>query len=216
MKTIVSICWRILNVLRLGGALQLLWKGKYLSQKGWLESYYRKESIDRDGNPLPWCTYPFIQFIESRLNSTMNIFEYGCGNSTLWYAQKVNNVTSVEHDLTWASKISSRLPGNATVQYSSLSEIGKYSTSILLSDKRYHIIVIDGRDRNNCVIQSLKCLTEDGIIVFDNSQLPEYADSMALFIESGFRRIDFYGMLPIVPHENCTSIFYRTKNCLNI
>lgn len=216
MKNILSVCWRILDILGLGGIIQLLWREKYLSQKGWLKSYYRKESIDRDGKPLPWCTYSFIQFIEPRLNSTMDIFEYGCGNSTLWYADKVKSVTSVDHDLQWVEKISSRIPKNAVVLFASMSEAGKYSASILLNDKRYHIIVIDGRDRNNCVLQSLHRLTDDGIIVFDNSQLPEYADSMQLLFQSGFRRIDFFGMLPIVPHENCTSIFYRSTNCLNI
>ena len=31
----------------------------------------------------------------------MNIFEYGAGNSTLYYAEKVSHVISVEHDKKW-------------------------------------------------------------------------------------------------------------------
>ena len=42
--------------------------------------------IDKNSNPLPWVTYGFIDFISERLNKSIDVFEYGSGNSTLWYA----------------------------------------------------------------------------------------------------------------------------------
>src|SRR5947209_6647895 len=39
-------------------------RGGYLEKRGWFESYRRKRSVAADGSPLPWLTYPFIDFIE--------------------------------------------------------------------------------------------------------------------------------------------------------
>ena len=216
MKRLKNIIWDFLNVIGIAGIIQLAWKGKYLSEKGWLKSFRTKQSIDKNGNPLPWCTYSYIQFIEPRLTNAMDVFEFGCGNSTLWFARKVRSVRSVDHDKHWVEKISPQLPHNASIVYKELNEGGEYSNEVRSQKKNYHIIVIDGRDRNNCVLNSMNSLTSDGVIVFDNSQLPEYSSSLNYLTEQGFRRLDFYGLLPIVPTENCTTIFYRSNNCLNI
>ncbi len=77
----------------------------YLKEIGWINSFNYKMPIDLNSNPLPWVTYGFIDFIEERLNKKMRIFEYGTGNSTIWYADKVQTVTSVEHDKAWFEKI---------------------------------------------------------------------------------------------------------------
>jgi hypothetical protein len=56
----------------------------------------------------------------------------------------------------------------------------------------------------------------NGVIVFDNSNLPDYKESMDLFQNNGFKRIDFFGLSPVTPHTTCTSIFYKKENSLNI
>ena len=115
MKRLKNIIWDFLNVIGIAGIIQLAWKGKYLSEKGWLKSFRTKQSIDKNGNPLPWCTYSYIQFIEPRLTNAMDVFEFGCGNSTLWFARKVRSVRSVDHDKHWVEKISPQLPHNASI-----------------------------------------------------------------------------------------------------
>lgn len=216
MKQFKQAIWYTLNFFGIAGIIQLIWKGKYLSEKGWLKSFRLKQSIDKNGKPLPWCTYSFIQFIEPRLTKSMDVFEFGCGNSTQWYSEKVRSVRSVDHDRSWVEKISPRLPTNASIVFKELVEDGEYCREVSAQKAKYHIIVVDGRDRNNCVLNSINSLTTDGVIVFDNSQLTEYSSSLEYLSQQGFRRLDFYGLLPIVPTENCTTIFYRSNNCLNI
>src|SRR5262245_3065794 len=58
----------------------------YLLDIGWFNAYERKEAVGRDNEPIPWITYPAIEFLNSRLNAGMEIFEFGAGNSTLYYA----------------------------------------------------------------------------------------------------------------------------------
>ncbi|MCX6150415.1 MAG: hypothetical protein NTX22_07845 [Ignavibacteriales bacterium] len=215
IRKIKNIVWAILRTINLGGPIQLMLNGA-LVEDGWFKSYKTKTSVDGNGNPIPWYTYGFIKFLEPRLKKHFNVFEYGLGNSTLWYAKKVNTIKSVEHDRAWFEKIVLLLPDNAKVVYRELEADGNYAKEILEEDTKYHVVIIDGRDRNNCVKYCINKLTADGVIIYDNTQVPEYADSINLLLKSGFKKIDFVGMLPIVNHNNTTTIFYRNNNCLEI
>ena len=83
--------WYILNKLKVASIVQLVLKSS-LKEDGWFKSYYEKQAIDKKGNPIPWCSYPFIKFIEPRLKPSFEVFEYGCGNSTIWFANKVKTL----------------------------------------------------------------------------------------------------------------------------
>ncbi|MGB3947493.1 MAG: FkbM family methyltransferase [Bacteroidia bacterium] len=187
-----------------------------LTENGWFQSFKKKESVDKNGNPIAWCTYPFLSFIEPRLKDYFQVFEYGCGNSTIWYANKVKSIKSVEHDDVWLNKIKHNMPANSDIVYKSLEYGGEYSKEVGSSGAKYHIVIIDGRDRNNSMLNALQHLTPDGVIVFDNAHLKTYQSSINEALSRGFRRIDFYGMAPIIPSTSCTSIIYRDENCLGI
>ncbi len=215
VRKLKNIVWKLLNILNLGGSVQLMLLS-YLKENGWFKSFKTKRSIDMNGNPIPWNTYPYINFIEERLRMDMNIFEYGGGNSTLWYAQRVKSIKSVENDKGWFEIISKKLPSNASMVYKNLEYNGEYSKEVLNGGTKYHIIIVDGRDRVNSVKHSLNKLTDDGVIVFDNSDLIDYKEAITLLKNNGFKKLDFIGMSPITAHKNSTSIFYRQKNCLEI
>ena len=126
----------------------------YLNEIGWIDSLNNKMPINKDSKPIPWVTYSFIDFISDRLNNTMDIFEYGSGNSTLWYADKVNSVTSVEHDNGWFNKIKNNMPNNVNINYQELIYDGEYSKFLKKMDKKFDIVIVDGRDRINCIKNS--------------------------------------------------------------
>jgi hypothetical protein len=216
IRTIKNFAWFILNTLRIGGVIRAAWKGNYLHAKGWMRSYYESQAVDIDGRPIPWCSYPFISFIEPRLHRSMDIFEYGSGNSSKWYAARVHSITSVEHDVKWFEAVKEGMPENAVVILGKLGNEGNYASLISKQNTKYHAVIIDGRDRNSCARYCVGSLTDDGVIIFDNSQRTDYSDAMRHLEECGFRRIDFFGMTPIIPYENCTTIFYRSNNCLKI
>ncbi len=104
--------WLLLRKINLGGVVQLMLKS-ILLEDGWFKSFNTKESIDKDGNPIPWNTYPFIKFIEPRLTKYFIVFEFGSGNSTIWYSQRVKSITAVENDPNWYEITKNRLPKNA-------------------------------------------------------------------------------------------------------
>ncbi|MEM9618068.1 MAG: FkbM family methyltransferase [Pseudomonadota bacterium] len=86
----------------------------YLEDVGWNESADRKLA-SRNGEPVPWFTYSAIDFLERELGATEKIFEYGGGQSTLYWAERVNQISSVDHDEAFGAYIKSKLPENATL-----------------------------------------------------------------------------------------------------
>ncbi len=215
IRKVKNKVWQLLNSVNLGGCVQLMLKSQLL-EDGWFKSFNSKKSVDKNGNPIPWNTYPFIKFIEPRLKKHFDVFEYGSGNSTIWFSARVNSIYSVENDKEWYNIVSKSLPDNSHLVYQELQYDGDYSKEVEKSGKYYHIVIIDGRDRVNCIKRSIPRLTEDGIIVFDNSDLSIYQEAIELLEKEGFRRIDFIGMSPVTAHNNYTTVFYKSHNCLNI
>jgi protein O-GlcNAc transferase len=78
------------------------------------------------------------------------------------------------------------------------------------------VVFIDGRDRVNCVRNSLDALKPAGVLILDNSDVESYGMALELMRVQGFKRLDFVGPGPITAAVWRTSIFYRNQNCLNI
>ena len=205
----------ILNKADLAGIIQL-YVNSAVKDSGWFKSYKTKESVDKNGNPIPWNTYPFLSFIEQRLKPGFNVFEYGSGNSTIWYAQKVKSITAVEHNKEWYEKVKLMLPKNAEVVLSSETDSAIYSGEISKRNSKFKIIIVDGIFRNESLAASLDYLKDDGVVVFDDTERDDYNVSFKLLKEKGFKRLDFRGMRGITSIINTTSIFYRSNNCLSI
>jgi len=188
----------------------------YLHDIGWLESMDTDSVIDAQGKPIPWLTYPFISFVGARLNKSHQIFEFGSGNSTLYYAEKVASVDSVEHDKFWYDKIKTSVPQNSTLYFCDMDYGGAYCQYAEKTGKQYDIIVVDGRDRVNCCKNSVSALKPGGVIVLDDSNRETYREGAAFLENQGFKRLDFWGLAPMVTYLKCTSVFYRDNNCLGI
>ncbi|MFN3316915.1 MAG: FkbM family methyltransferase [Raineya sp.] len=216
-KKTKKLIWKILNFLGLGAYVQLFLLS-YLKDIGWIRSFHSKQSIDAQGKPIPWFTYSAIHFLEPRLQKSFDVFEYGCGNSTLWFAQRVGNIDAVEGDKTWFEKVQKQLPNNAKVVFQEVQEDenGNYAKAITTTQKLYDLVIVDGRDRNNCIKNAQKYLKETGVLILDNADRPEYQDGINFMLEKGYKKIDFIGMPPIVAMRSCTSVFYRKENCLYI
>jgi|TARA_B110000259_G_scaffold90249_1_gene104792 hypothetical protein len=190
---------------------------KHLKPKGWVLSRYLYQPVDSDGQPIPWVTYASLHFISQKLeNTSFNLFEYGSGNSTLWFSKRVKYIISVEHDANYYEIIKNKikLPSNITYILSDIKN--DYSKKVLDYKDEFHIIIIDGRDRITCTKNSLKALRQDGIIIWDNSDREKYQEAYDFLSNAGFKKIDFKGLGPIGHIEWQTSIFYKSNNCFNI
>jgi precorrin-6B methylase 2 len=187
-----------------------------LVEYGWFKSRGRYQAIDANNDPIPWFTYAAIEFLSSRVRSNMNVFEYGCGNGTLWWAKKINRIYCVEHDSIWFERIQKKVPANVELSYCDLDYDGNYCKAICNYGIKFDIVIVDGRDRVNCVKASVDYLKNDGVLILDDSNREKYSGALSELYMRGFRRIEFKGLGPISKHICETSIFYRNDNILRI
>jgi precorrin-6B methylase 2 len=209
-----KIAWRALEALHLD-SVWLTCNARALEEDGWMRSRREGRCVDREGRPIPWITYPAIEFLSRHLRPELEVFEYGCGASTLWWAQRVRRVVAVEHDAEWARRIAAEAPANATVIHVPLEPEGAY-TAQAAAHGPFDVVVIDGRNRVRCVPATLAALRPGGVVVFDNSDRPEYAEGLGALAQAGFHRIEFVGLAPMVEFKCETSVLFRSGNCLGI
>lgn len=201
-------------------SLYCLKKRGYLYDHGWFNSFNTGLSINAQGEGIPWITYPCMDFLETKISKEMRVFEWGCGGSTEWWASKVSQIISVEHNQEWYKKTTEKLAdvdeNLIKVNFIKLEYNGEYSSFIKNYTKYFDIIVIDGRDRINCVKNALFAIKDDGIIIWDNSERQEYNEGYCYLSKRGYKRLDFWGMGPVNIYGWKTSIFYKDHNNLNI
>ncbi len=218
MQKIKDIIFRFLNAIPPGRLLTgfYLLSKNHLKKSGWKKSVMQRLPLDMQGAELPWFTYAAIYFLDKRLQAHFRIFEYGSGNSTLWFSYRVKRVLSVEHDPLWYSKMKEKFATRPGIFYLHRELPAAYPAEIRNYSSAFEVIVLDGRERVRCCMNSLDALTENGVFIWDNSDRPEYLAGYEFLLANGFKRIDFFGMGPLSTHSWCTSIFYRPLNCLGI
>jgi Methyltransferase domain len=187
----------------------------YLNVTGWFRSRVTRSPVDFHGEAVPWITYPCIRFLEPHILPRMAVFEFGSGASTAWWSRRVSRVVSCEHDRAWFERVKAQAAGNVEMIHAT-PEGGQYSGQIRRYKGEFDIVVIDGEDRIECARNTVAALREDGIIVWDNADRDEYRPGFDFLLTRGFRRVDFWGMSPMVVFETLTSVFYRDGNCLGL
>jgi hypothetical protein len=205
----------VLKLLGLYSFLSLRRSGA-LKEAGWFKSVRAGVPIDNNGRPIPWMTYSAISFLEKRIDSTMSVFEYGCGNSTLWWADRVRNVVSCEHDRAWYQRVRALIPANVELHQIDLEYGDLYAQKIAEYHQAFDIVVIDGRDRVNCGKNCLSAVKKNGVIIWDDSNRDDYAEGYDHLLNNGYKRIDFEGIGSVRVDKRSTAVFYKEDNCLEI
>lgn len=208
LKILFSSDWNSISIV-----LSQLHSGLLLDE-GWFHSYKLKKAVDKNLKPIPWTTYSFLDFIKPRLNNSITIFEFGAGNSTYFFAEKVKSVCAVEHNESWYNEIISTSIQNVSLILKTDSV--QYAKSVIEAKESYDLIFVDGIERNDCIKFAIKALTEKGMIILDDSEREEYRSGINELMNSGFRSIEFWGIAPGVLFKKCTTVFYKDNNCLGI
>jgi SAM-dependent methyltransferase len=188
----------------------------YLDEIGWFNAFKNKSPVGQNGEPIPWVTYSFIDFITARLNKSISVFEFGSGNSTFFYAEHAAKVVSVEHDKDWYDKVVNKQPENAKMIFCELVRGGDYCQMPITLKEKFDIIIVDGRDRVNCCLQSVNALSPGGVVVLDDSERDFYSEGIDFLKSQGFKQLSFSGISPGLFYNKATSVFYKANNCLNI
>ena len=188
-------------------AARLLWFGY-----GHLQSVRSASAVDAAGRPIPWYTYPAIEFLAQLDLSGRTVFEYGAGNSTLFWGVRAARVVSVEDDERWSERLRGHLPPNCTVLQE--ADLRCYVNAIRRYPQGFDIIVVDGPARGHtrlkCARAAVEHLRPGGMIILDNSDwLPE---SARLLRDADLLQVDMSGFIPIGDHTQTTSFFFHRQS----
>ena len=191
-------------------------KRSMLRKLGYIQSVKERRPCRVDGTPIPWMNYNIIKFLEERLDKSQKMFEFGSGNSTLFYSERVASVISLETDKDWYDYCKSTMPDNVTLLFTDYHNGEPYETVIHDQDGEFDIVIVDSWERPECMRESVSKLSPGGVIILDDSHRDYYADAFSFMQAQGFRKIDFEGLKPAGIREYRSTVFYRPDNCLGI
>jgi hypothetical protein len=134
----------------------------------------------------PWIAQGAIHFLERALDSQGEGLEWGSGRSTVWFAQRLKRLTSVEHNGAWYHEVGRRL-ARAEVTNTRLLHVPldhpedaptvahyermpRYvAVAEEFTDGSLDVALVDGHYRQACVSAVLPKIRRGGLLVIDNS-----------------------------------------------
>jgi hypothetical protein len=181
---------------------------------GHFRSCFKMAAVTRKGKPLPWYTYPCIDFLQFRDFQGKAVLEFGGGQSTLWWASRAAKIVTFEEDISWHQKVKTRAPANAEVFLVStesssvcIEQVNKKLQEIAVG--KFDVIIIDGLWRFELIEIALRVRSDTGIIIADNAEGYGFYEG---FKNAGLQRVDFFGHVPGVVLPHCTSVFFGDKS----
>jgi hypothetical protein len=186
----------------------------YSYRTGHFRSSLKMAAVSRHGDPLPWYTYPAIDFLCSRSYAGKTVLEFGGGQSTLWWAAHAHSVVTFEADRQWHDRIKSGMPANVDLNLVP-RENGKQDAlhvGTMLAEKSsapFDVVIIDGLTRGDLFDIACQYVAPNGIIICDNAEGYGFYEG---FKDRGFSRVDFYGNAPGILLPHCTSIYFAATS----
>jgi hypothetical protein len=157
------------------------------------------------GEPIPWHTYPAVEYLSQFDLRGACVFEFGAGNSSLYWAARTRRVCAVETSRDWHAKIAAH--GLPNLELFLREDKAGYLACLAERGEKFDLIVVDGRWRQSCAALAPAFLREEGIIVLDDAErYPRIAGALR---SAGFFQIDFSGFGPINAYAWTTAIFLR-------
>jgi len=152
----------------------------------------------------PQMTQEEVQVLENILVSfgdRVDVLEWGSGGSTVYFTKflKENNIdytwTSIEYNLIWFNKIKESVKddpktniilfdvGNTQLKqrYTQMDDYISYPSKL---DKKYDLIIVDGRKRRRCLVEASKVLKPSGVVLLHDARRTYYHCAFSLFPDS--------------------------------
>lgn len=181
---------------------------RFSTRTGHFRSSLAGRAVAADGSPLPWYTYPAIDFLAARDYAGRSVLEFGGGQSTLWWQKRARSVVTFESDPTWEAKLTRQVQSNVSIHHMPIELPDDQCLAQMkraIDGRKFDVIVVDGHMRCELTDIAFHHLAPGGAIVLDDSE------GYLLYEEirgRDCRRIDFFGFAPGSVRRHCTSVVY--------
>lgn len=187
------------------------------NKASWTKSFFAGFSQDENGGALPWMSYPAIEFLKNYLKPNHEIFEFGCGASTLFFAQRVKKVVGIETNERWLAIIKDGLSDDCkNIEINLMSDglvNSAYENFPKNCGQKFDLVVIDSLKRFECAKNAIDALKPTGAIILDDSERKNYKKIFDFFAEKKFQKQDFFGIAPGQLRIKNTTIFTKSEEC---
>jgi hypothetical protein len=184
---------------RIMGNLEVL-----LYKHGQMRSFRAAMPVDSEDRPVPWMTYPAMEYLAQFDYTASRVLEIGAGNSTLYWAARSAQVVSLETDPAWYASLLPAAPPNVSLQH--VVDAQALNAAIASQSGKFDVIVIDSaRFRFDAVAATERRIASGGFVVFDNSDW--YPESCKRLGATGLIQVDFHGFGPMNGYAWTTSVF---------
>ncbi len=120
---------------------------------------------------VPWLVRGMVDILGNWLKPTDRGIEWGSGRSTIWFAERVGSLVSVEHSPDWYKRVCEKLEqkGLQNVEYYLCEDEADYcKVAEMFPSESFDFCLVDGVARDECALATLSLLKPGGIIVVDN------------------------------------------------
>lgn len=171
---------------------------RYRLLRPFIKAYFHLHRLKY--KPSPWVAPAATAIFDKILQPDMKGFEWGSGSSTVFFAQRLQHLTSLEHHQAWFQKVETWLAEKKIknvsyvgidIHYPSESEVtdtyqkaikeeqvkayeAYYSYIDRFPDEHFDFIMVDGRARVQCGLHALPKLKKGGMLVLDNAERTRY------------------------------------------
>ena len=152
---------RALDMLARFGTKRIQWLVSYSELlHGGNRSLEMALPYDQNGAPLPWFTYPAIEYLSQLDFSKSHVFEWGSGNSSKYWSIRCAGLTSIESDSHWYNQVSKAMTRNQVLRLE--TSANAYVGAIHDYSRSYDLIVIDGLHRFDCAVEAINNVAPGG------------------------------------------------------
>lgn len=141
----------------------------------------------------PWMAQSFVRAFEKLDMSDWTVFEWGSGQSTLWFAQRVKQIVSMEHNPLWYEEARKMCDGLENVSIHFPLGLQAYVEGVQkhAKDRPYDLVIIDGRHRVACARAAIGHFSR--ALVWDNASRRRYSKGrIELMEKAGIVKIERY------------------------
>ena len=188
-------------------------QSRYFIYSGLWKSTLLRKPMNQKGDPLPWLSVPAIEFLNRCSFQGCNVLELGSGQSTLYWQERAQSVTSLEHDHHWLHLLRLRVKKNVTLKY--WQEEARFND---FDFSNFEIVVIDGLERGSAldslglaIENSSKTNANPDLVILDNANW--FPRKVTIFrMRTNFIPINFIGFAPSGLMEQDTCIFVNPQS----
>ena len=183
---------------------------RFSRKSGHWKSSIAMLAVDACGAPIPWYTYPAIDFLTQRNFAGKNILEFGGGQSTLWWSARAKSVLTIEEDLNWYNRLRTQVGSNVRLHHIPVDHVTRTFEPIGrvldANDVRaFDIIIIDGHLRRELAALSLSYLAQGGALIMDDAEGYGFYEEIKRKTVKGSISLDLLQVFPCVAaHRLCS------------